>query len=174
MTRVLIDWFYIAASSNKFGRTSSLAPKHPMPIGNQKRLSFPTPGALKQSGMPPLPPPHSSKPPMSLNNSSMLMKTTTSAGIAPNGYSSAPLSSGCSPHVGPAFHHYRNQPTQNSSRGISLTGNPMQSSNGGPSSNAIIGGIPVNNLIPPPPPPSSQPGPAFTGRFFNKKFYPQS
>jgi len=163
-------------STSKFGRTNPLVTKHPQGIGTQKRMSFPTPGALKQSGMPPLPPSISavSTSSVSLNSSNAPVKTTTSAVVTPNGYASNPSPSGCSPHVG-GFHHYRNHPNQNLSRGISLPSvGSMQSSNGNSSSNAIIGGIPVNNLIPPPPPPSSQPGPAFTGRFFNKKFYPQS
>jgi hypothetical protein len=142
------------------------------------RLSVPTPGALKQSGMPPLPNHLSSGSHGVHMHGNMLNGPGKGGPPGPpqNGYSTPSGSSG-------NYHHlYRNPgsspavyPPQQSRMGGggSNSSNSSQSN----SSRLIVGGVPVGNLLPlppPPPPPSNQPGPAFGHRFYNKDFYPQS
>ncbi|CAL8093955.1 unnamed protein product [Orchesella dallaii] len=171
----------ITISYGRTGSTPSLTPANiPTSVGH--RLSVPTPAALKQSGMPPLPS-HLSSSPMHSNSVTVSTPNGASKPImnsTPNGYSS---NTGM-PQCGASYRHYRgsssngpsnyNHHQQNRSM---LTSGPSNSSAVNSStSGPIIGGVPVGNLIPPPPPPTSQgtAGPAFGNRFQMKKFFHSS
>lgn len=165
-------WFTYAVLTNRssVGRPST-AMSYAKPNSGH-RLSVPTPAALKQSGMPPLPPHLSASKSSSYASSNGSETPTHTKSNLPNGYSpsSSSQSAPSSSPVGSFAHHRgKNRHSQSSPR--ASTG-PVQPGNGAAS--AIIGGIPVNTLIPPPPPPTDEPGPAFAGRFFSNTFYPQT
>lgn len=144
-----------------------------------RRLSVPTPAALKQSGMPPLPPHLVSSTHSTPNGAT---KSTLNSNT-PNGYvtsSVVPPTGASNPSSGPpSYRHYRGAPPNGPS---SYTNHQApntrgQSNSTAASSGPIIGGVPVGNLIPPPPPPTASQGtagPAFGKRFYNKKFFPSS
>lgn len=145
--------------------SASLNTPHEKNPGRQKstghRLSVPTPAARKQSGMPPLPPNLSKAPLKSsssysrkLSNGDDPMAKAMKPGTNPNGY---PPPSKSSSQSGGSYHHHHHH--RNKSRNMKSSSGPVHPKSG--ASNAIIGGINVNNLIPPPPPPTSAPGPAW-------------
>lgn len=161
-----------------YARSANVPPPPPPPppggpppsMGH--RLSVPTPAALKQSGMPPLP---------LLSHQSSHSTTpngATKSSSAPNGYVSSSSSSQSSSYN----RHYRGTPngpspytnhqhTNSRTQSSSSSSTSSSTSSQGP----IIGGVPVGNLIPPPPPPTATQGtgsPAFAKRFYNKRFFP--
>jgi len=163
--------FHLYSIVEMSGIHNKMPSLHPAP----KRLSVPTPGAKKQSGMPPLPPPvlQSNKP---TSNGYVSPSTNDKFSFKqyPNSSPTAPpqLSYGPPPSA-------RNIPTNSGRSGSNRSSHPNKSSSCSRRSPVvtapprIVGGVPLTNLIPPPPPPSSSPGPAYDRRFSNKGgFYP--